>query len=223
MYRRVRVPVRVRPSPVQRRAASESEPEAVGAVPPMIDREAASWTGLSRGSGRYEPRSEIRVEGAEPDVHEAEEGVQGVEEDGESLETWRDRALRLQAEIENFRKRQQRLTEERIAADRDRLLRAFVTVADDLERALNSDGTDAESLRQGVELTYRSLMRLMEREGAEPIQAEGQPFDPALHEAVGTVPHERADAEPDIVVGVVQTGYQLQDRLLRPARVIVAT
>jgi molecular chaperone GrpE len=156
-------------------------------------------------------------------VREAEGSVQGTEEDGESLETWRDRALRLQAEIENFRKRQQRLAEQRIAADRDRLLQAFAAVADDLERALNSDGTDAESLRRGVDLTYQSLMRLMEREGAEPIQAEGQPFDPALHEAVSTVPHERVDAEPNMVVEVVQTGYQLQDRLLRPARVIVAT
>jgi molecular chaperone GrpE len=189
----------------------------------MADREAVSWIGPSGGSGRYEPRSEMRVQGAEPDVREGEGSVQGAEEDGESVETWRDRALRLQAEIENYRKRQQRLAEERVAADRDRLLRAFVTVADDLERALNSDGTDTENLRQGVDLTYRNLMRLMEREGAEPIQTEGQPFDPALHEAVGTVPHERVDAEPDMVVEVVQTGYQLQDRLLRPARVIVAT
>lgn len=136
---------------------------------------------------------------------------------------WRDRALRLQAEMENFRKRQQRLADERVAADRGRLLRAFLNVNDNLERALNADGTDAESLRQGVNLTYQTMERLLEQEGAELIQARGQPFDPAWHEAVSTVPHQQADAEPDTVIEVVQAGYRLGDRLLRPARVVVAT
>jgi molecular chaperone GrpE len=136
---------------------------------------------------------------------------------------WRDRALRLQAEIENFRKRQQRLAEERVATDRERLLRAFLGVADDLERALAADGVDAEGLRQGVDLTYQTLMRILDQEGAEPIAARGQPFDPARHEAVATVPNQDAGAEADTVVEVVQAGYRLGDRLLRPARVIVAT
>ena len=141
---------------------------------------------------------------------------------------WRDRALRLQAEIENFRKRQERLAEERIVADRERLLRAFLSVADNLERALSTDGVDAESLRQGVDLTHQAMMRLLDREGVEPIQAAGQPFDPAWHEAVGTVPSQGAaagasEAEPDMVAKVVRPGYRLGDRLLRPARVIVAT
>jgi molecular chaperone GrpE len=135
---------------------------------------------------------------------------------------WRDRALRLQAEMENFRKRQQRLADEHIAADHERLLRSFLHVADDLERALNADGVDAESLRRGVDLTYQSLMRIMDQEGVEPIQAEGQPFDPAWHEAVSTIPSQYAGAEPDTVVEVVQAGYRLGDRLLRPARAIVA-
>jgi molecular chaperone GrpE len=136
---------------------------------------------------------------------------------------WRDRALRLQAEMENFRKRQQRLTDERIATDRERLMRAFLGVADDLERALRADGTDIESLRQGVDLTYQSLMRILDQEGAEPVPAADQPFDPLWHEAVGTIPHERTDAEPNTVVEVVRAGYRVGDRLLRPARVIVAT
>ena len=143
-------------------------------------------------------------------------------EEEETVEMWRNRALRLRAEMENFRKRQQRLAEERIAADRERLLRAFLGVADDLERALKTAGTDVESLRRGVDLTYQSLIRLLDQEGAEPIPAEGQPFDPAWHEAVGTVPHQDARAESDTVVGVVQPGYRIGDRLLRSARVIVA-
>lgn len=141
----------------------------------------------------------------------------------EELERWKDRALRLEAEMDNFRKRLQRLTEERIAADRERLLREFLAVADDLARALSADGADAEAIRQGVELTHRSLMHLLSREGVAPIEVEGQPFDPAWHEAVGAVPAHQVGKEPDTVAHVVRTGYRIGDRLLRPARVIVAT
>ena len=156
---------------------------------------------------------------------------------------WRDRALRLQAEMENFRKRQQWLTGERIAEERERLLRSFLHVADDLERALRADQADPpESLRQGVRLTRQGLMHLLKQEeGArtliarpwtlivrpEPIMAQGRPFDPAWHEAVGAV-SSGDGVQPETVVEVVQKGYRLGDRmsairrLLRPARVIVA-
>jgi molecular chaperone GrpE len=103
------------------------------------------------------------------------------------------------------------------------VLRSFLRVADDLERALNADGVDGDSLRQGVDLTHQALMRILDQEGAEPIEALGQPFDPAWHEAVGTVPNGHAGVKPDTVVEVVEAGYRMGDRLLRPARVIVAT
>jgi len=184
---------------------------------------------------RSRPAVPVPVEEAAPPVVEASEPPLAAvpptpeapeiqePEGNEELEIWKDRALRLEAEMDNFRKRQRRLAEDRIAADRERLLRAFLAVADDLARALSADGVDAESLRQGVDLTYRGLLRLLDQEGVEPIEAEGQPFDPAWHEAVGTVPHEEAGVEPDIIVEVVQPGYRIGDRLLRPARVIVAT
>jgi molecular chaperone GrpE len=150
------------------------------------------------------------------------EGKPDVEALMESLDVWRDRALRLEAEIDNFRKRQRRLSEDRVAADRERLLRAFLAVADNLARALSTSGTDVESLRQGVELTYQSLMRLLDQEGVEPVEAEGELFDPMWHEAVSTVSHEEVGVEPETVVEVVQPGYRLGERLLRPARVVVA-
>ena len=240
MYKRVRVPVRVRPSGVPRQPSFADEPAVAEPVPPLGERDPAAGhlSGRSRPGPvaaparparesaplrpgpdtQHETRNthEVRYQTQDPDRER-----QVVEEE-ESLDLWRDRALRLQAEIENFRKRQQRLAEGRILADRERLLRAFLRVADDLERALHADGADADDLRQGVDLTYRSLMRLLDQEGAEPIEAAGQPFDPAWHEAVGTVPHVHAGAEPDTVVTVVEAGYRLGDRLLRPARVIVA-
>jgi molecular chaperone GrpE len=249
MYRRVRVPVRVRPSGVPRQPSIADEPAVAESVPPVRERDPAPPPGrLSERSRPGPVAAPARPEAKptrpepEPDTQHATRNTQHVTrnrqevryqtqdperesqvvEEEESLDLWRDRALRLQAEIENFRKRQQRLAEERILTDRERLLRSFLRVADDLERALNADGADAGDLRQGVDLTYRSLMRLLDQEGAEPIDAAGRPFDPAWHEAVGTVPHVRAGAAPDTVVEVVEAGYRLGDRLLRPARVIVA-
>jgi molecular chaperone GrpE len=144
-----------------------------------------------------------------------------------SEEAWRDRTLRLQAQMENYRKRQRRLAEEEIMADRERLLRLFLIVADDLERALAAQDADVESLRQGVSLTYQTLMRLIGQEGVESVGSVGDLFDPVVHEAIDTVPHETvvaqvARAEPGRVVAVVRQGYRLGNRLLRPAKVIVA-
>jgi len=158
---------------------------------------------------------------AERNMQHATRDAQAPEEE-ETLEVWRDRALRLQAEIENFRKRQQRLAEERITADRERLLRSFLYVADDLERALRADTANVGSLQQGVDLTYQTLMHILSQEGVEPIQSVGQPFDPTWYEAVDTVPHSQAGVEPGTIVEVEQKGYRLGERLLRPARVIVA-
>ncbi len=139
------------------------------------------------------------------------------------LDKWRDMALRAQADMENFRRRQQRLADERIADDRERLLRAFLSVVDNLARALASADTSSDALRQGIELTHKSMLLLLENEGAELIQAAGQPFDPNWHEAVGRVSHQEANVPADTIVEVVQPGYRMSERLLRPARVIVAT
>ena len=227
MQTRVRVPIRIKPSVVSERtgAGSAGAPVVADAVPPVMDREAVTPMEPSVAPAPPEPTTvTAQPEPATPRPEsEVQEAAKEEAAEEESLEVWRDRALRLQAEMENFRKRQQRLAEERIAADRERLLRAFLQVADDLERALNADGADAEDLRRGVDLTYRSLMQLLDQEGVKPIQAKGGAFDPAWHEAVGTISHQDADAEPDTVVEVVQSGYRLGDRLLRPARVIVAT
>jgi molecular chaperone GrpE len=199
----VRIPITVRPSG-QPRWASYVEPAPVAeAVPPVTDGETAV------------PPEPVRT------TDHAPRDTQALDE--ESLDAWRDRALRLQAEIENFRKRQQRLAEERILADRERLLRAFLDVADNLERALDADTASVGSLRQGVDLTHQTLTRILSQEGVEPIQSVGQPFDPAWYEAVDTVPHQQVGVEPGTIVQVEQEGYRLGDRLLRPARVIVAT
>lgn len=132
---------------------------------------------------------------------------------------WQALALRLQADMDNFRKRQTRRADEAIAVERERLLRLILSLADNLDRALSDDGQGNESLRQGIELTYRELMRLLEAEGVIRIEAVGRAFTPELHEAVATV---AADAQAGTVVKELEKGYKLGDKLLRPARVVVA-
>lgn len=135
---------------------------------------------------------------------------------------WRDRALRLQADMDNFRKRQQRLSQERVEANRQRMLRDFLDVVDDLERALEAPDSSVEGLREGVELTHRSALQLLKKEGVEQIQAESQPFDPNWHDAVATVAHNGNEQVANTNVHVTEPGYRLGDQLLRPAKVIVA-
>ena len=145
----------------------------------------------------------------------------------EEIEEWRNRALRLQADMENYRKRQQRNAQHEIEQERDRLLNAFLDIVDDLERALATpDGSDdlggSDGLRRGVGLTHRAAIQLLEKEGASAIAAEHQPFDPNWHEAVATIPRNGWEVAPGTVVQVIEPGYRLGDRLLRPAKVVVA-
>jgi molecular chaperone GrpE len=216
MNERVRVPIRVKDSSDGSGRDIRGEQRAVvESQPPVVEQEPVSQ---EPAEAVVSEEPETQKSSAPPRSKAQEEQIAALEEE---LETWRDRALRLQAELENFRKRQRRLAEDRIEANRVRLLRNFLMVADDLERALRAEG-DQESLRDGVEMTYRSLKQMLKQEGVERIAAEGERFDPEWHEAVATVPHQQADVHRDTVVEVTQEGYILNGRLLRPARVIVA-
>ena len=146
--------------------------------------------------------------------------VDQIEPD-ESID-WRDRALRLQAEMDNYRKRQQRLAQDSIDAERERLLRGFLLVVDNLERALAVQPGDGRGLREGIQLTHQAALQLLRREGVEPVGAQGQPFDPRRHEAVTTVDHAWAGLPANAIAKVLEPGYRQGDRLLRPAKVVVA-
>jgi len=137
---------------------------------------------------------------------------------------WQETAQRLQAEMDNFRKRQERRADESISRERERLLLLLLPAIDNLTRALahqndtQPNGAE-ESLRQGVELTRRELIRVLGVEGVTQLETIGQPFDPEWQEAVATIP---AEIEAGTVVEQVEAGYKLGDRLLRPAKVVVA-
>lgn len=133
-------------------------------------------------------------------------------------EHW-DRYLRAEAELENTRKRAERQRQEALARQRRDLLACVLAVADNLERALAHASADPQSLRAGIEGTYREVERLLEREGVARIAAQGKPFDPNVHEAVGVVAAPGIEGER--VVAVELPGYTLDGELLRAARVIV--
>ena len=130
-----------------------------------------------------------------------------------------DKYLRAVAELENVRKRLEKTYQDRVIQARRDLLRRFLEIADNLERALKvaEDGGDIVS---GVELTYRQLQQLLSEEGVEPIDAVGEPFDPMKHEAVSVVSAD--GVEDETVVAEERRGYTHQGELLRPSRVHVA-
>jgi len=141
----------------------------------------------------------------------------------EQIAELKDQLLRALAETENVRRRSQReLQDARRYAVAD-FARELLALADNFDLALASArraGIGAGPLVDGIELTQRQFLQIMEKYGIRPIAAEGQPLDPNLHQAVMQV--EAADATPGTVTQVLQVGYVIHDRLLRPAMVAVA-
>ncbi len=132
-----------------------------------------------------------------------------------------DRLLRKQAELDNFRKRMQREKEEFLQHANADLIRALLPVLDGFERALaHRDASTPKQFAAGVELIHRELLDTLGRLGVEPIEAQGEKFDPHLHQAVETV--ESSHHRDQEIVEELQRGYRLKDRLLRPAIVKVA-
>ena len=146
-----------------------------------------------------------------------------LEEQVAALEAERDEHLndlkRVAAEFENYRKRAARDQESLVARAHERLVKELLPVLDDLERALAAAEEHEEAkLEEGVRLVQRELAAALQREGLAEIDTDGQ-FDPHVHEALLSQP---SDAEEGSVIEVVQKGYTLGDRVVRPARVVVA-
>jgi len=138
------------------------------------------------------------------------------------LVEWKDRHLRLAAEYDNFRKRTARERDElRTRAQAD-LARRLLEALDDLGRVAHLDpaSTAAPDVIAGVELVERKVLRELMAAGLEAVTAPDVPFDPAVHEAIATVPAESADQD-HTVAAVFQPGYRFNGTLLRPARVQV--
>jgi molecular chaperone GrpE len=140
--------------------------------------------------------------------------------ESKAQESWNN-YLRAIAELENVRKRAQRDVENAHRYGLEKFAQELLGVKDSLEMGLEAgSNADARSLLEGKEATLKLLKRAFEKFNVSEIDPRGEPFDPQLHEAMAA--QESNTAEPDSVLQVVQKGYQLNGRLLRPARVIVA-
>jgi len=208
------------------RERSDAGPEAPDPAEPLEGRESLE----EEAARALAPNPEL-----EEAMREAMEAVEAREEErrageapaggpSEEVAALQDRLLRLAADFENFRKRTLREKEEAWRYGHQNLVKDLLATVDNLERAIEhargSEGGDLEGLLQGVELVLHELLGVLGQYGLEGIDAEGRPFDPALHEAMVQQPD--ASVAPNTVLQVYQKGYRLRDRLLRPARVVVS-
>jgi molecular chaperone GrpE len=176
--------------------------------------------------------NQAATDGQRPDTAKQAQSEQqaapSVEELSQSLQEWQAKAdgylnelLRTRAEAENVRKRAQRDVENAHKYGQDRLVSEMLPVKDSMELGLSAaeTATDVTSIREGLELTLKMFNTALEKIGVTEVNPVGEKFNPELHQAMSM---QEADAEPGSVLTVVQKGYQLNDRLVRPAMVIVA-
>lgn len=137
------------------------------------------------------------------------------------LQEMNDKYVRLYAEFENYKRRVNKDKEELIKYGNESILHELLPVIDHLEMALKHAASDVSSgLIQGVEITLKELKRTLEKFGLTEIEAEGKPFDPAVHHAMSQV--ERDDISDNLVVEEFRKGYRLRDKVLRPSLVAVS-
>jgi len=160
-----------------------------------------------------------------PPTIDLEEEIRGQSptektDDSPAEPDWREKYLRLAAELDNTKKRLAQTYERKAEQEKERLLTDFLEVSDNLERALaNADPADPETLVEGVRAIQRQFQQLLAKHGVQSFEAKGQPFDPERHEAVGVI--NQPDLPGNMVVQITQPGYTVGERVLRPARVIV--
>ena len=158
--------------------------------------------------------------GADAMQAETDELSQKLAEYENKLGEMREVLLRERAEIENQRKRLQRDLEQARRFANERLLGDLLPVCDNLERGLTVANADIDALREGMDLTLKALMKVAENNGLKAVDPLGEPFDPERHQAMSMI--DAPGKEPNTVVAVMQKGYVLNDRLLRPALVAIA-
>jgi molecular chaperone GrpE len=162
---------------------------------------------------------EKKKQGGKEGIAELEAAVSKAKE--EARENY-DRLLRAAAELENYKKRVAKEKSDLIRYGNEELLKALLPVIDNLERALGharGKGNE-EGIRGGVEITLQQFLQILQRFGVTPIAAEGERFDPTRHEAV--MEQDSVEYPPGHVISELEKGYLLNDRLVRPAKVVVA-
>lgn len=174
-----------------------------------------------------QPQAEQSQEEAQPQA-EAEAAQQPTAEETiaaleQQIADWKDKYLRQAAEFDNYRKRVVKEKSELILNGGQKVMQAILPIIDDFERAsANMDKMeDVSAAKEGVQLIIDKFLKLLASEGLKPIDAVGQPFDVDFHEAVAMVPAQQDDQKGK-VIDCIQTGYMLNDKVIRHSKVAVA-
>ncbi|TBR44213.1 nucleotide exchange factor GrpE [Marinomonas agarivorans] len=169
---------------------------------------------------------EDTTEAEQEAVSEEVESAEGAELEAALADVakYKEEALRAQADAQNTRRRAEMDVEKAHKFGLEKFAKDIITVADNLERALASsdeaEGVEG-SMREGVELTLKGLIETLARFEIKPVDPHSEPFNPEFHQAMTMVPNP--DLEPNTVMDVIQKGYTLHGRLLRPAMVVVSS
>jgi len=169
-------------------------------------------------AGSKEKKVEKETEKQEVVEEIADERIAALEQQLAEME---DRLLRATAEFENYKKRRQRESAELLRYGHEALIRDLLPVLDSFERAiLSSEGNrDYQVFHDGVELILQQMREVLRGAGVERVWPEGEQFDPHRHEAIGVCSHE--ELEPDHIATVVEPGYEIHGRVVRPPKVLI--
>lgn len=167
-----------------------------------------------------QPQDE-QAENAVPMTHE-EELEKELETAQETIEEQKDKYLRLSAEFDNYRKRTMKEKAELILNGGEKSLSSILPVMDDFERAIKTmeTATDVQAVKEGVELIYNKFMATLAQNGVKVIETKDQPLNTDYHEAIAVIPAP-SEAQKGKILDCVQTGYTLNDKVLRHAKVVV--
>lgn len=167
-----------------------------------------------------QPQDE-QAENAVPMTHE-EELEKELETAQETIEEQKDKYLRLSAEFDNYRKRTMKEKAELILNGGEKSLSSILPVVDDFERAIKTmeTATDVQAMKEGVELIYNKFMATLAQNGVKVIETKDQPLNTDYHEAIAVIPAP-SEAQKGKILDCVQTGYTLNDKVLRHAKVVV--
>lgn len=153
---------------------------------------------------------------------ETQENVdeQATEAVDQQVDELKDQVLRVQAEMQNLRRRTEKDVENAHKFGQEKLIKELLPVVDSLERALESTGESDDPVLEGIRMTRDMFLAALEKSQVLAVDPQGEPFDPQLHQAMSLV--ENPEVEPNTVIAVMQKGYTLHGRLLRPAMVMVS-
>lgn len=173
-------------------------------------------------STQKEPQAEMQEKTTEESTHEEVSVEEQLQKAQEEIQHLKENHLRQLAEFDNYRKRTLKEKAELILNGGEKVLTAFLPVLDDLARAQENieKNQDYNTLKEGVDLIVKKLYKVLGEQGLTVIEAEGQPFDTDYFEAVALVPVED-DAQKGKIIDCVQTGYKLNDKVIRHAKVVV--